>query len=345
MSLNPHKPLPAFDAPEPIMRTAGAWLARRDRGFTASEQTEFDAWSAADARHAAAVAQLERTMTAFDGLQALAPDLAQEPDPDAFAPPRPARRWFYPSLAAAGLAAAIALAVWIPSRSAAPTSWHYATAPAGYERNTLPDGSTLELNGDTVVDVDYTAGQRTVRLTRGEAHFQVAKNPARPFVVSAQGVAFRAVGTAFDVRLTSAHVEMLVTEGKVQVEASSAPATPVARPSLPLPLLIAGQRIVVPAAPAEVPVVAALSPAEIDRTLAWQPRIAEFTKTPLSEVVAEFNRRNRRQIVIADAELASLRLGGNFRIDQPEAFVRLLETSFGVASESSGDTISLRKAQ
>lgn len=341
MKLHPTRPLPSFDAPEPVMRAAGAWLARRDRGFTAAEQGEFDAWVAADPGHAAAVAQLARTMRAFDGLQALAPDLAQEPDPDAFAPQPPPRRWFYPSLAAAGLAAAIALVFWTPGQPAAPTHWHYATAAASYERNTLPDGSTVELNGDTVVDIEYTSALRLVHLARGEAHFQVAKNPARPFVVNAQGTAFRAVGTAFNVRLTSAHVEMLVTEGKVQVENTTPAVHPVAAPA---PVLIAGQKIVVPATPAEAPSIAALSPAEVDRVLAWQPHVAEFTKTPLREVVAEFNRRNRRQIVIADAELASLRLGGNFRIDQPDAFVRLLETSFGIAAEDTGEKITLRKA-
>lgn len=333
------------------MRTAGEWLARRDRGFTTDEAAAFAAWVSADPLHAAAVAQLERTLSAFDGLREIAPpgalDRAHRPDPDAFAPPRKTRGWFVPLTAAAGIAAALALAFWRMESSSAPTTWHYTSAPAAYERAMLPDGSLIELNGDTVVDVEFTAERRSVRLTRGEAHFQVAKNPARPFVVRANNVAFRAVGTAFNVRLTPGNVEMLVTEGKVQVEpslpATATPDTPFAtRPDLPV--LTAGHKIVVAAARPAVPTVAWVSPEEIERALAWQPRVAEFKQTPLSEVVAEFNRQNRQHIVIADAELKTLRLGGNFRVDQPDAFVRLLETSFGIAAERAGEVVTLRKA-
>lgn len=357
--------LPRYDAPEAVMRSAGEWLARRDRGFSAEESSAFQSWLAADPLHTAAVGQLDRTMATFDALWKLAPegslDGAQAPDPDAFAPPpRRTRIWFYPSLAAAGIAAALTLVLWYRSPApAAPNTWHYATAAAGYQRNLLPDGSTLELNGDTTVDVEFTPTERTVRLTRGEAHFSVAKNPARPFVVHTEGVAFRAVGTAFDVRLNPSSVEMLVTEGKVQVEpASSTPAPsgsssasgPTTATSAPkfgqgdLPLITAGYRISVPSARAAQPTVVALSTEEIATATAWQPRLVEFYKAPLRDVVAEFNRHNRQQIQIADPSLESLNLGGMFRIEQPDAFVRLLESSFGIAAEHSGDVITLRKA-
>jgi len=97
-----------------------------------------------------------------------------------------------------------------------------------------------------------------VRLVRGEAHFTVAKNPARPFIVEAGGVAVRAVGTAFDVRHADGAIEVLVTEGKVHVRAARAarriqvPApAPIATP------LVAGERAVVDTTrPATAPAVA-----------------------------------------------------------------------------------------
>ena len=83
----------------------------------------------------------------------------------------------------------------------------------------------------------------------------------------------------------------------------------------------------------------------MDRILRWQTQVAEFSKTPLRAIVADFNRQNRQQIVIHEPELGALRIGGNFRLDQPDAFVRLLENGFGIRVERSGQIITLRKAQ
>src|SRR5581483_9214616 len=93
----------------------------------------------------------------------------------------------------------------------------YTTAAGGYERQTLADGSVVELNGNTQVQVAYSPAERRVRLVQGEAHFTVAKNKRRPFWVEAQGVSVRAVGTAFNVRLDPQRVDVLVTEGRVPV--------------------------------------------------------------------------------------------------------------------------------
>ncbi|MGH7946278.1 MAG: FecR family protein [Opitutaceae bacterium] len=349
--MSTRKPLPLYDAPEPIMRQAGAWLARRDRGLTADEKNEFDAWLRANPCHAAAVLQLERTMSAFDRLRELAPREGAMPDRDTFTPARPSPRWFRPALVAAGMAAAFVVVFWSIRHAPAPATWRYATAPGGYERVTLVDGSSVELNASTILEVEYTAADRRARLSRGEAHFQVAKDSARPFVVRAGMVAVRAVGTGFNVRLEQAGVEVLVTEGRVQVEppapatgaTSASASSPV--PPVEIPLLTAGQRIRVATADrAEPAKIAAVSSEEIKHALAWQQRVAEFGNTPLRAVVAEFNRQNRQQIVIRDPGLEALRIGGNFRADQPEAFVRLLESSFGIVAERSGEIITLRKA-
>jgi transmembrane sensor len=84
------------------------------------------------------------------------------------------------------------------------------------ESHALPDGSLVELKEGSRIAVDFSAEQRQVRLV-GEAHFQVARDAARPFVVNAQGVMVRAVGTAFSVRVDSDEVQVLVTHGSVHV--------------------------------------------------------------------------------------------------------------------------------
>jgi transmembrane sensor len=106
------------------------------------------------------------------------------------------------------------------------------------ERKTvhLLDSSTIQLNTNSQIEVDYTSAARTVRLIRGEAYFGVAKDPRRPFTVFAAQGAIRAVGTAFTVRLRPENtVEVTVQEGRVALEAvrDAARASPGLLPGAP----------------------------------------------------------------------------------------------------------------
>jgi transmembrane sensor len=325
---------------------AADWLIRRDRGLTPAEQDEYLQWLASDPRHGDALARQQATWRDLDLLADWRPEHAAEPNPALLAPPRQAAlrpfRWVVPVAIAA--AACVAL-VFVLDRETLPSSPKVSATPAvanGYEKRLLDDGSVLELNRGASVSIVYTVAERRVRLLSGEAHFTVAKNPARPFIVSAAGVETRAVGTAFNVRLGSASVEVLVTEGRVQV----APATPTTAPN---PTVGVGEKIVVPltvplapAAPTLTPIT--VSSDEMARALAWQPRLLEFTAAPLAEVVAEFNRHNTLQLSLADPALASLPVTASFRSDNAAGFVRLLEATAGVSAEYRGETISLRRA-
>jgi len=184
----------------------------------------------------------------------------------------------------------------------------------------------------------------------------VAKQQPQPFLVEADNVTVKAVGTAFNVRLRSENVEVLVTEGRVEIDHPQVPldpmvveAPPVAEVTPPaLPLLIAGQRMTLPKASlTTVPlVVQTVTPEAMREELAWQgPRLV-FVETPLAEVVKQFNRRNRVQMMIADVELEAIPVGGSFRPDSVEAFVRLVANESGLAVERpSADRIVLRKAR
>lgn len=350
---------PAPDSSASPEAAASAWLARRDRGFTPAEQDAYLEWLRADPRHARTIAHLEKTWGALDALSEWRPAHSARPNPDLLAQ-SPARapflrllRW---SLAGGALAAAAAIAVLVVVIADHEPAGSVRVIPSP-ERITLVDGSVIELNHDGKVVTEFTPETRRVRLVRGEAHFTVAKNPARPFIVEAGGVSVRAVGTAFDVRHASSVVEVLVTEGKVHVE-RPAPAAPkpsasaaaaalaVASPLAAEPTpLVAGERAVVDIAmPAAKPVVAAVSASEIAQALSWQGVRLEFRELPLAEVVAEFNLRNRQQLAVADAVTGRVRVGGNFRADNVDAFVRLLEASFNVFAERRADgTLVLRR--
>jgi transmembrane sensor len=340
-----------------IETVAADWLARNYAGLSAAEAADFQRWLAADAKHAAIYAELAATWRALDRLR-LPPGQRGVPDPAALAGRAApiSGRWWMPVLAAA--AAAAMLLVWFHDREAdhrlPPEQTRRILADAVVTRVgelrklELPDGSTVRLNTDSSIEIAFSAGERRVRLNRGEAHFAVAKNPAWPFYVEAGGIAVRAVGTAFNVRLRTAGVEVLVTEGKVQV-GDPVRATSPAKPEFPgaapdLPLLNAGERMLIPVAGSSAEPVTPVAPvtvpaAEIARALAWQDQRIDVVAVPLTELVAEFNRYNGQKLVVEDATLGERRFGGSFRIDAPETFARLLESRFGLRVERRGEVI------
>lgn len=339
---------PALDRAA-IEDAAADWLARREAGLSASEQAEFSQWLLADVRHAETVAELDavwrrlqRPRLAGQGAEAAAAVAAR-----VTARARSGRRRAV-AYALGGLAAAAALAfAFLPSRRAVPTGDLPATVALKPDLRTLPDGSVVELNGGAEIEVVFTPERRGIRLVRGEAHFDVAKDAARPFVVNAGSVNVRAVGTAFVVRVEPEQVGVLVTEGRLAVDRVVAPNQPaiIAAPTY----LGKGHSLSVPlAAAATAPAVALpreVSAAELARALAWRGQRVEFSDTPLTEAVALFNRQNRVQIALADDGLGQVRISGIYWADDPEGFVRLMVDSAGLERvPAGGDRLVLRAA-
>ena len=338
-----------------IEDAAIAWLTERDDGFSPAREREFAQWLRADPRHAGTVARLEQTLgllgalpefrseinTAFDRA---APVVAFPPATTEQPTLAPAPRRWSRTLAWAGLAAALAFGSFVGWRALRPPpAIHYTTTVAGYERARLDDGSTLELNAASAVRVQFTPAERRVQLESGEAHFAVAHDTARPFIVSAGPIAVRAVGTAFNVRYTAGgDIEVTVTEGKVAVSGVER----VDPNALSAAIFVsAGQRIVLPHH-APPPTVEQVDPATLRAALAWQSRLADFAEAPLADVVARFNARSRIQLFLADEKLADRRIGGTFALDEAEAFVRLLERDGEIVGERRGETeIHLRRAR
>jgi Fe2+-dicitrate sensor, membrane component len=331
-----------------IEARAAAWLAQRDDHLSAAEQSEFEAWCAADPRHAAAVARLETTWNALRQLRDYRPTARAHPDPDILAPRRlpPLARFRRPFLLATAAALAV-LAGWqwrAPAPALPPAQTEtYTTSVGGYQRVTLADGSVVQLNDRSEIRVRFTPDERRLQLVRGQAHFTVAKNKSRPFIVQTHRVAVRAVGTAFDIRVGDSNVEVLVTEGVVQLDRTApAPAQPA--PASAAPLVSAGWRAVISHDFDSAPTLEPVSPSALREALSWQgPRLV-FLDTPLAEVIAQFNRRNRVQICLGDPGLADLPVAASFRAENVEAFVRLLTSNGELRAEHLGDRIILHKA-
>ena len=341
-------PLPQKTAStdDAIETAAAEWLCEREEGFATGRAQAFAAWRAADPRHEAAVAETERAMELLAEMPAVRAPLEAR-IAEVMQPVAPFVRWggFRPPVWTAGLAAALVLAagVWwlAPERSNGPQ--RYVTAAARQQQIALNDGSVLNLNVSSEVSVRLTPNERRVTLASGEAHFAVAHDTARPFIVTAAGVSVRAVGTAFSVRMGEAGVEVLVTEGKVEVarDAISAEAA-VASPSR----LVAGERAVITRAVsvANAPI-ERVSAEVLSVAVRWHSQVMTFSDLPLREAVVLFNRRNETQLVLADEKLGSQKIGGTFAADQVEAFVRLLEKDGDVVAERRGAReIALRRA-
>lgn len=331
------KPSPETpESSDAIAQAAAEWALRRDRGLSAAEQDDYLQWLARDPRHGAAVAEHSWAWDELDRLTGLQTSLKAVPDPDLFAPRRSPVRWWWAGATLATCAAALAFVFLrpIPTTPLASASTAATAASAPCERRTLDDGSVVDLNRQSTLEVNFSAEERRVQLVQGEANFIVAKDPTRPFIVRVGHLEVRAVGTIFNVQLQPGSVEVLVSEGRVQLS-SLAPAGAVERPVTSLSV---GQRAVVPlAAPAVAPSVTTLTPAQVAARLAWQPTLLDFTDAPLAAIVDEFNRRNPVQIVIGDPSLEGLRLSASFRSDNVEGFVRLMESDFSMKADVRSD--------
>ncbi len=348
------------DDPDDVIDTAAAaWLCERDEGFTPGRAAAFAAWCAADPRHAAATARTEEALALMGELPALRPRLEEKlREAQTLVGEIPHLWWQLPAVRWGGLAAALvlggALLSFAPGR--APVE-RYATTATAPREVALRDGSIMNVNKASDVTVQLTSGERRVTLARGEAHFAVAHDTARPFIVIVGGVSVRAVGTAFSVRLGEAGVEVLVDEGKVQVERVDSDSNPLVpgrdgperlgqRTPFAVTLLSANERIVVPAASSVPPVPEPVSPVALREALAWHARTTTFSDVPLRDVVARFNRRNVVQLVLTDDDLGARKIGGTFALDQAEAFARLLAQDGDITVERRGESeIVLRRAR
>lgn len=349
-----------------VENAAARWLARRDAGLTDAQNTEFERWKVSDPRHAATLTELELLWAEVGRPRRTGVAAAVRRECGLLQRRRRLRR---AGLTVGVVAAVLFIAAMGPWRIAHELS-PFATRPIVLlpERHTLPDGSVVELKEGATFAVNFSAagsGSRRVTLLAGEAHFEVAKDEARPFIVTVGGVAVRAVGTAFSIDRGSERIDVVVTEGSVAVIAeeangNKAPTTgrsahPIEESSGPVAievprsewLLAAGNRIVLEtAADGATPQLLPVAPAEIDERLAWRSPWVEFSRSSLPEVVHVVNRYSRVQFEIADADLDRVTLSGRFRADDPIAFARALERNFGLKAERGSDTtIILRRAR
>jgi len=180
----------------------------------------------------------------------------------------------------------------------------------------LDDGSGVTLNTDSSIEVKIEEGHRIIRLVRGEALFDVAHDPARPFDVYTGSTVLRAVGTRFDVDVRPSRTTVTVVEGIVSLTQGLGEALPMGN----TPLLRAADRVVIVSSGPGTP----QHGVRLDEATAWTRQQLVFNKRSLGEVAEEFNRYNRERIVIATPELRSQEITGVFKANDPASFLTFL---------------------
>jgi transmembrane sensor len=289
---------------------ASEWLVRlRDENATAQDRVAFEAWLACDPVHEAAFA---RVAGAVGLVQSARAGLRERLEARGVAKRK--RR----ALVAGGLAAAAAsFAIAFLVATTPPT---YRTAMGEQRTVSLSDGSYAELNTSTRLAVEFQNDERRIRLVEGEAIFDVAHDPDRPFIVEARGQSVRAIGTKFVVRVDPQALSVLVIEGVVAVESEGARDSNAA-PRV-VPRIVAGEKLEVAG---EGPAVRALALPEIERRLAWRDGMLQFDGEPLSYAVAEVSRYSNVQFVVDDANIAQTPIWAYFRATDLSGFLNSLE--------------------
>jgi transmembrane sensor len=320
---------------------AAAWIWRLDaETVTAADRQDFEAWLRRDVRHRRAYGEFDRLWRRLD-------DLGEAKRPEKIAtftlPPAEQLGFRVPLAWAVGIAATVLVAVaamlWLPRGATAET---VATAVGQQRTVTLADRSVVTLNTNTIIETRFGSGIRDVYLRKGEAHFVVAHDGSRPFLVHAGDAVVHAVGTEFDVRIRdSRQVEVMVSEGRVEVQTAEpavvgAGANTKKTVSQPARVLAANEWLTT--GPTAM-VVYVVSVEEVANTLAWRQGVVVFDGKPLSEAAAELSRYTDTRFVITDPSISRLPVRGRFKADDVKGFLTTLEKSFPVVARHAPDDL------
>lgn len=350
-----------------IKQEAGAWIAKIDQGQLSQQQiAELQQWAATSSFHRSYLQQLGHNWDSMGILQELAELFPMQP-----ATPMPASQPIMP--AQAGIAATVKTQLTqLLQRLQQPKAWaptlaalalvavfigshspnHFETDIGQQASYALPDGTQITLNTNSELRVDYNSDRRHIYLLRGEAHFDVAKNPQRPFMVYAGEGMVWAVGTAFNVRYLSAgspsnqSIDVTVTEGTVKVFADIEPDKnpspalkgPQSPPANQEKIVHAGKSVqynkVIKATQTPLPPV-------LEQKLAWQQGALIFKGETLEQALQEIARYTDKTLVISDPSIKDIRVGGHYKTDDIHGLLASISKSLDLKLEQTGSQLRL----
>jgi transmembrane sensor len=321
--------------------SAAQWIvARGEPGWGERDEAALNAWLDESDLNRIAWLRLDEGWRQADRMAALGTGVAPPADFESVETAATSyrdhrRHWWFPGAIAASLAAVVGLGWFITfgsdTRPTAIATTGYETPVGGHRLVGLSDGSVVELNTASSVRAAVGGGRREVWLDHGEAFFDIAHDASHPFVVHAGSRGITVLGTKFSVRREGEMVVVSVLEGRVRVDEvgnGSARST-----------TITGGDIAVAKGPATL--VTSKSEERVEGALAWREGVLAFDQTRLADVATEFNRYNRKRLVVTGKDAAEMRISGTFPATRPRAFVGLLHNAYDLKVTEAEDAITI----
>jgi transmembrane sensor len=309
-----------------IEARAAAWLEQKTCGdWQKEDQCLLDHWLAESPTHEVAFLRLSSAWGQADRLAVLRDSSRKPASQDQGGWSFSAKAATFVMLVAAIPALFGGLYLYSPSKEKI-----YATGLGGRQTIAFADGSQVELNTDTVIRTKIDSGQRKLWLEKGEAYFQINHDIRRPFVVAIGDLRVTDLGTKFLIRRDGDRLEIALLEGRIRFDAPRVNANPMYVD------LSAGDHLI--ARNGSVAVTKQSLRAQ-ENDLAWRHGLLVFDRTTLADAAAQFNRYNRKKILIEDMPVARMTIGGTFRADNLDRFVGVTQDVLGLHTSVRDGTI------
>lgn len=228
---------------------------------------------------------------------------------------------------AAAAAVALVLAPWGELLPQPDTP--YSTAKGESRTIQLSDGSRIDLNTNSHVSVRLEEDARRVTVHDGQVLFEVARDPNRPFLITAGEETVRVIGTKFDLRRRDGQLSVAVVKGLVEVSIDGMDKAIQVRPGQMLEHVEGGKGVVVRAVSAE-------------DQLGWRSGRLVYRDQTLGRIVSDLNQYFDRPLRLEGENIANLKFSGVLIVDGQDAMVRRLSSLLPISATSTDDSIVLR---
>ncbi len=317
-----------------IDEEAAVWLVRLDNGnLSKQDKNDLKAWLAIDKRHQVALQAMADTWDDMDEVLNIVNSKSASEKLSIL----PILTPILKPLAVAASVSFIAVFMWLNSPEQV-QRYSYSTAIGQQLDTRFIDGSVIHLNTNSHVEAEFTTGKRIIKLIKGEALFDVAHDPQRPFIVYAGNRLVQAVGTKFVVQIDSENIEITVTEGKVKLSQVNTGASLDNIRALDSKMINKGDVFIAKGEQAiaeqnHAPKLVHLQDSYIQRELSWLDGKLVFENENLADIVEEINRYSDINILLKDEELSRLKISGRFDLDDSRALIEAIELAFNLTSQ------------
>jgi ferric-dicitrate binding protein FerR (iron transport regulator) len=291
-----------------------------------NEQEELQAWRQADATHESQFKAQEKlwklteyspdiqvdTVSAWNRTKSKIEEKSDDP--------RPIRKMIFSGIKVAASIAIVFGFIWVFKNHNA--GEELITVKSGNKKIDfiLPDSSHVWLNKESelVYNKDFSGTEREVKL-EGEGFFEVTKNPKRPFIIRAEKVITKVLGTSFNLRnyASESSIDLAVSTGRVSFKAERGTDEAIVTPGNGASFHKAGERLTQ----------YKLSNANSG---AWRTGKLNFENIPLKQVLGDLERFYGIKVKLQNANLGNCRFSGNFENAKLDEVLQILEITLNL---------------